>query len=63
MLKSSSGRCRRSDYANQIQMEKTYFLEYNVVGIYLSIRAGLEQNEKTIIFMISIKHDGKRDNR
>lgn len=33
-----------------------------VVGIYLSI-AGLEQNQKTIIFMISIKHDGKRDNR
>lgn len=62
MLKSSSGRCRRSDYANQFKWKK-HILEYNVVGIYLSIRAGLEQNEKTIIFMISIKHDGKRDNR
>lgn len=55
----------QSDYANEFgtrrEEKKKHIFEY-FVGIYLSI-AGLEQNQKTIIFMISIKHDGKRDNR
>lgn len=55
----------KSDYANRFSIDKKTRRKPNwkyVVGIYLSI-AGLERNQKTIIFMISIKHDGKRDNR
>lgn len=51
----------KSDYANRFSIDKKHG-ENQIIGIYLSI-AGLERNQKTIIFMISIKHDGKRDNR
>lgn len=57
----------KSDYANRFSIDNNKKKRRKpnwkyVVGIYLSI-AGLEQNQKTIIFMISIKHDGQRDNR